>query len=68
MRALLAVEHYGTGGTGATIWSDSRIVLDGYRKGKATLQSLLCTDWEELGDRADALAERQRATGRQWAR
>eukprot|EP00973_Karenia_brevis_P062547 8696813-Karenia_brevis.AAC.1 len=56
MRALLAVEHHGTGVTGVTIWSDSKIVVDGYKKGKATLQSVLCTDWEELWDRIDALA------------
>eukprot|EP00973_Karenia_brevis_P081875 11351775-Karenia_brevis.AAC.1 len=58
MRAFLAVEHYGQGVTGVTVWSDSKMVVDGYTKGKGALQSVLCTDWEELWDRADALANR----------
>eukprot|EP00973_Karenia_brevis_P008106 1099163-Karenia_brevis.AAC.1 len=28
MRAILAVEHYGTGFTVVTVWSDSKIVVD----------------------------------------
>eukprot|EP00973_Karenia_brevis_P019609 2689770-Karenia_brevis.AAC.1 len=58
MRALLAVEHSGPGVTevtDVTVWPDSKIVVDGYRKGKATLKSALCTDWEELWDRVDAI-------------
>eukprot|EP00973_Karenia_brevis_P038576 5322852-Karenia_brevis.AAC.1 len=50
-KALLAVEHYGTGVTGVAIWPDSKIVVDGYSKGKTTLQFVLCTDWEDLWDR-----------------
>eukprot|EP00973_Karenia_brevis_P028733 3962608-Karenia_brevis.AAC.1 len=39
MRALLAVEHYGQRLTAVTVWSDSRIVVDGLSKGIAhTLQ------------------------------
>eukprot|EP00973_Karenia_brevis_P091792 12409136-Karenia_brevis.AAC.1 len=33
MSALLAVEHHGIGATGLTIWSDTKIVVDGYKKG-----------------------------------
>eukprot|EP00973_Karenia_brevis_P001647 223929-Karenia_brevis.AAC.1 len=51
VRALLAVEHYGQRVTEVTFWSDSKIVVDGYKKGKSTLQSVLVTDWEELWDR-----------------
>eukprot|EP00973_Karenia_brevis_P030934 4266971-Karenia_brevis.AAC.1 len=32
MRALLAVEHFGPGVTEVTLWPDSKIVVDGYRK------------------------------------
>eukprot|EP00973_Karenia_brevis_P029484 4067576-Karenia_brevis.AAC.1 len=58
MRALLAVEHTGTGVTSVTVWSDSNIVVDGFQQGKATLQSGMCTDWEDLWDRVDASAAR----------
>eukprot|EP00973_Karenia_brevis_P056898 7915575-Karenia_brevis.AAC.1 len=34
MRALLAVEHYGHRVTTVTMRSDSKIVVDGYRRGK----------------------------------
>eukprot|EP00973_Karenia_brevis_P061754 8588870-Karenia_brevis.AAC.1 len=40
IRACLAVEQYGLGVTGVTMWSDSKILVDGYRKGEATLQSV----------------------------
>eukprot|EP00973_Karenia_brevis_P057983 8071817-Karenia_brevis.AAC.1 len=33
MRALLAVEHFGQRVTAVTIWSDSKIVVDGLSKG-----------------------------------
>eukprot|EP00973_Karenia_brevis_P013816 1874518-Karenia_brevis.AAC.1 len=59
MRALLAVEHYGHRVTAVTIWSDSKIVVDGYSKGMThTLQSMLVADWEELWDRVQALRDR----------
>eukprot|EP00973_Karenia_brevis_P057213 7960650-Karenia_brevis.AAC.1 len=59
MRALLAVEHYGQGVTALTTWSDSKVVVTGYCKGKAhTLKSMLVTDWEEIWDRADAITAR----------
>eukprot|EP00973_Karenia_brevis_P041988 5812552-Karenia_brevis.AAC.1 len=52
MRSLLAVEQYGHGVTALTIWSDSKIVVSGYGKGKAhTLKSMLVTDWEEIWER-----------------
>eukprot|EP00973_Karenia_brevis_P028170 3881218-Karenia_brevis.AAC.1 len=52
MRALLAVENCGQKVNVVTIWSDSRIVVDGHGKGmKHTLQSLLVADWEEFWDR-----------------
>eukprot|EP00973_Karenia_brevis_P023946 3301641-Karenia_brevis.AAC.1 len=42
MRALLAMEQYGQGVTALTIWLDSKVVVDGYCKGKShTLKSLL---------------------------
>eukprot|EP00973_Karenia_brevis_P060606 8428738-Karenia_brevis.AAC.1 len=48
MRALLAVEQYGQQVTAVTIWSDSKIVVQGYCTGTAhTLKSMLVTDWEE---------------------
>eukprot|EP00973_Karenia_brevis_P057769 8036103-Karenia_brevis.AAC.1 len=50
MRALLAVEHNGAGGH-----RGDRIVR---KKGRATLQSVLCTGWEDLWDRLDALTDR----------
>eukprot|EP00973_Karenia_brevis_P054654 7595905-Karenia_brevis.AAC.1 len=37
MWALLAVENFGPGVTEVTVWSDSKIMVDGYRKGEATL-------------------------------
>eukprot|EP00973_Karenia_brevis_P058088 8087419-Karenia_brevis.AAC.1 len=58
MRALLVVDHFGPGVTEVTVWSDSKNVVDGYRKGKATLKSAWCTDWEELWDRVDAITRR----------
>eukprot|EP00973_Karenia_brevis_P082739 11468443-Karenia_brevis.AAC.1 len=62
MRTVLAVQHHGTGVTGVTIWSDSKIVVDGFKKGKATLQSGLCTDWEDMGQ--NRCTSRQEYPGR----
>eukprot|EP00973_Karenia_brevis_P020476 2812409-Karenia_brevis.AAC.1 len=59
MRALLAVEQHGQGVTAVTVWSDSKIVVSRFSKGKShTLQSMLVTDREETWDRAEALASR----------
>eukprot|EP00973_Karenia_brevis_P085822 11904895-Karenia_brevis.AAC.1 len=59
MRAFLAVEQYGQQVTTVTIWSDSKIVLHGYCKGKAhTLKSMLVTYWEEMWDKAEAIIAR----------
>eukprot|EP00973_Karenia_brevis_P086627 12012808-Karenia_brevis.AAC.1 len=59
MKVLLAVEHTGTGVTSVTVWSDSKILVDGFQKEKATPQPGMCTDWEDVWDRVDdALAER----------
>eukprot|EP00973_Karenia_brevis_P048740 6762905-Karenia_brevis.AAC.1 len=56
---MLAVEHYGNRVTEVTVWSNSKIVVDGYRKGMVhTLQSMLVADWEELWDRVHALTSR----------
>eukprot|EP00973_Karenia_brevis_P037932 5231127-Karenia_brevis.AAC.1 len=33
IRALMAVNHFGMGITEVTIWSDSKIVVNGYNKG-----------------------------------
>eukprot|EP00973_Karenia_brevis_P062229 8656128-Karenia_brevis.AAC.1 len=53
MRARLAVEHHGQRVTTVTVWSDSKIVVDGFGKGmNHTLQSMLVTDWEEFWDSA----------------
>eukprot|EP00973_Karenia_brevis_P043674 6050137-Karenia_brevis.AAC.1 len=49
IRELLHVQATGQGITKVTIWSDSQIVVQGYKKGKDhTLESLLVTDWEDL--------------------
>eukprot|EP00973_Karenia_brevis_P040733 5637511-Karenia_brevis.AAC.1 len=59
MRALFAVEQYGQQVTAVTIWSDSKIVVNGYCKGKAhTLKSMLVTDWEEIWEKAEAIIAR----------
>eukprot|EP00973_Karenia_brevis_P036394 5018901-Karenia_brevis.AAC.1 len=48
IRALLAIKVSGPGVTQMTIWSDSKVVAQGYNKGNChTLQSLLVTDWED---------------------
>eukprot|EP00973_Karenia_brevis_P071059 9872481-Karenia_brevis.AAC.1 len=48
-RARLHVQATGHGITGVSIWSDSKVVVQGFHKGKAhTLQSMLVTDWEDL--------------------
>eukprot|EP00973_Karenia_brevis_P034504 4758596-Karenia_brevis.AAC.1 len=40
IRALLAIKVSGPGVTHVTIWSDSKVVVQGYNKGKShTLQS-----------------------------
>eukprot|EP00973_Karenia_brevis_P000776 108110-Karenia_brevis.AAC.1 len=39
MRALLAFEHIGHGVTKIIVWSDSKIVVDGFQKGKKTFQA-----------------------------
>eukprot|EP00973_Karenia_brevis_P041174 5696235-Karenia_brevis.AAC.1 len=55
----MAVEQYGLGVTHVTIWSDSKIVVNGYIKGNThTLQSMLVTDWEEIWEQADAILDR----------
>eukprot|EP00973_Karenia_brevis_P026468 3652279-Karenia_brevis.AAC.1 len=42
IRALLAIRVFGPGVTQVTIWSDSKVVVQGYNKGNShTLQSLL---------------------------
>eukprot|EP00973_Karenia_brevis_P032517 4485509-Karenia_brevis.AAC.1 len=59
IRALLAIMATGLGITHATIWSDSKIVVQGYNKSKShTLQSLLVTDREDLWEQADAIMGR----------
>eukprot|EP00973_Karenia_brevis_P010860 1469462-Karenia_brevis.AAC.1 len=59
IRALLNVKATGLGVTKVTIWSDSKIVVQGYNKGKVhTLQSPLVTDWEDLWDQAEAISQR----------
>eukprot|EP00973_Karenia_brevis_P078517 10900602-Karenia_brevis.AAC.1 len=61
IRALLAIKASGHGVTRVTIWSDSKVVVQGYNKGKShTLQSLLVTDWEDLWEQAEAIMERGR--------
>eukprot|EP00973_Karenia_brevis_P068550 9533545-Karenia_brevis.AAC.1 len=55
----MAVNHFGMGITEVTIWSDSKIRVNGYDKGKThTLQSLLVTDWEEVWEQAEAILSR----------
>eukprot|EP00973_Karenia_brevis_P047106 6538092-Karenia_brevis.AAC.1 len=59
IRALLHVQATGQGITGVTIWSDSKVAVQGYNKGKAqTLQSMFVTDWEDLWEQVDALRAR----------
>eukprot|EP00973_Karenia_brevis_P065395 9085659-Karenia_brevis.AAC.1 len=59
IRALLAIKATGLGITKVTIWSDSKLVVQGFNKGKPhTLQSLLVTDWEDLWEQADATVTR----------
>eukprot|EP00973_Karenia_brevis_P040086 5535728-Karenia_brevis.AAC.1 len=60
IRALLHVQAAGQAISGVTIWSDGKIVVQGFNKGKAhTLQSLLVTDWEDLWAQVEALRARQ---------
>eukprot|EP00973_Karenia_brevis_P003496 482852-Karenia_brevis.AAC.1 len=57
--ALLAIKATGLGVTHVTMWSDSKVVVQGYDKGKShTLQPLLVTDWEGFWEQADAIMER----------
>eukprot|EP00973_Karenia_brevis_P011338 1535671-Karenia_brevis.AAC.1 len=59
IKALLAINASGHGITQVTIWSDSKVVVQGYNKGKSnTLQSLLDTDWEDLWEQAEAIMGR----------
>eukprot|EP00973_Karenia_brevis_P079011 10964344-Karenia_brevis.AAC.1 len=59
IRALLHVKATGLRITKVIIWSDSKLVVQGYNKGKAhTLHSLLVTDWEDLWEQADAITQR----------
>eukprot|EP00973_Karenia_brevis_P026370 3638025-Karenia_brevis.AAC.1 len=59
IRALLAIKATGHGIGHVTIWSDSKIVVQGYNKGKHhTLQSPLVTDWEDLWEQAEAIKHR----------
>eukprot|EP00973_Karenia_brevis_P072452 10064475-Karenia_brevis.AAC.1 len=59
IRALLQVQATGYAITRVTIWSDSKLVVQGFNRGKAhTLQSLLATDWENLWAQVDALRDR----------
>eukprot|EP00973_Karenia_brevis_P010187 1378979-Karenia_brevis.AAC.1 len=45
--------------TQVTIWSDSKIGVNGFIKGKThTLQSILVTDWEEVWEQAEAILDR----------
>eukprot|EP00973_Karenia_brevis_P071431 9921947-Karenia_brevis.AAC.1 len=60
IRALMAVNHFGMGITEVTIWSDSKIVVNGYNKVKThTLQSLLVTGWEEIWEQAEAILNKK---------
>eukprot|EP00973_Karenia_brevis_P062498 8689708-Karenia_brevis.AAC.1 len=59
IKAPLAVKQFGLGITQVTIWPDSKIVVNGFCKGKThTLQSMLVTDWEEIWEQAEAILER----------
>eukprot|EP00973_Karenia_brevis_P037554 5182083-Karenia_brevis.AAC.1 len=59
MKALLAVEQYGQQVIAVTIWSASKIVVQGFSRGKAhTFKSMLVTDWEEIWDKAEAIIAR----------
>eukprot|EP00973_Karenia_brevis_P006178 841542-Karenia_brevis.AAC.1 len=59
MRALMAIKQCGLGVTHVTIWSDSKIVVNGCNKGKTnTLPSMLATDWEEIWEQAEAILNR----------
>eukprot|EP00973_Karenia_brevis_P031549 4351510-Karenia_brevis.AAC.1 len=58
IRAPLANKATGQGITKVTIWSDSKIVVQGFNKGKQhTLQSLLVIDWD-LWEQAETIATR----------
>eukprot|EP00973_Karenia_brevis_P015452 2113260-Karenia_brevis.AAC.1 len=59
IRALLTIKARGLGITKVTIWSDSKIVVQGFNKEKPhTLQSPLVTDWEDLWEQAAAIVTR----------
>eukprot|EP00973_Karenia_brevis_P075140 10438896-Karenia_brevis.AAC.1 len=59
IRALLHVKSIGLRVTKVTIWSDSKVVVQGSNRGKIqTLQSMLATDWEDLWEQAEAITQR----------
>eukprot|EP00973_Karenia_brevis_P082673 11461239-Karenia_brevis.AAC.1 len=59
IRALLHVKITGLSITKVTIWSGSKVAVQGYNKGKVdTLKSLLVTDWEDLWEQAEAITQR----------
>eukprot|EP00973_Karenia_brevis_P009195 1246959-Karenia_brevis.AAC.1 len=59
IRALLHVKTTGLGVTKVTIWSDRKVVVQGYNRGTAhTLQSLPVTDWEDLWEQAEAITQK----------
>eukprot|EP00973_Karenia_brevis_P078683 10921789-Karenia_brevis.AAC.1 len=59
IRALMAIKHFGHGVTHATIWPDSKIVVNWCNEGKThTLQSMLATDWKEVWEQAEAILDR----------
>eukprot|EP00973_Karenia_brevis_P024614 3396125-Karenia_brevis.AAC.1 len=59
IRALLHVQATGQAVSRVTVWSDSKIAVQGFNKGKAhTLQSRLVTDWEDLWTQVEALRAR----------
>eukprot|EP00973_Karenia_brevis_P083299 11552081-Karenia_brevis.AAC.1 len=58
-RALLHVKTTGLRGTQVAIWSDSKVVVQGYNRGEIhTLQSMLVKDWEDLWVQAEAITQR----------
>eukprot|EP00973_Karenia_brevis_P062926 8748008-Karenia_brevis.AAC.1 len=59
IRALLHVKTTGFRITKVTIWSDSKVVVQGYNRGKIhTLQSMLVAEWEDLWEQAEAIIQR----------
>eukprot|EP00973_Karenia_brevis_P030087 4146907-Karenia_brevis.AAC.1 len=58
IRALMAVNQFVMGITQVTIWSDSKVLVNGYKGKTHTMQSLLVTDWEEIWEQAEAILDR----------